>query len=68
MNEYLKHYAENKSQTEKNTCDTVYLKLQGRKSNTLIKSRSMSSKAEGWGKLIRWDIRKSVGVRKCSIS
>ena len=34
------HSAENKSQTEKNTCDTIYLKSQGRKANTLIKSRS----------------------------
>lgn len=50
MDEYLKHYAESKSQTEKNTCDTIYLKLQGRKSNTLIESRSMSSKAGGQGK------------------
>lgn len=53
MDEYLKHYAESKSQTEKNTCDTIYLKLQGRKSNTSIESRSMSSKAGGQGKVIR---------------
>lgn len=30
MNEYLKHYAENKSQMQKNAHDTIYLKLQGR--------------------------------------